>query len=364
MLFRSMVRSLLKQILVASEVEREQKINGFTYQKMQQLLSEFLLFDGVDEKTINELSDFIQSNSKKSEQNGEIIYNLSENGYAQMQMLTISLLDNQAEHLRLLHNNRKALQDRINEIENYLMIEVNEPETTAIYKQIKHLSEKLGEYSGKTKELKRKLDEVSAEIVNTEKSQKKIIESSISDLELKDEVDRIIRYSNKAIEVIQAYRLRLQAYKTAHLASVVTDCYLKIANKKLLISHVTIDDNTLDFQYWNSKGEIVPWNVISAGEKQLMVTAILWALAKCSHNRLPVVIDTPLARLDSAHRKLMVKNYFPYASDQTVILSTDSEIDKQYYNILEPFIGKEYYLDYNDETQSTTVRQGFFGGQK
>ena len=41
---------------------------------------------------------------------------------------------------------------------------------------------------------------------------------------------------------------------------------------------------------------------LSAGEKQLMVISLLWALAICSKKKLPVIIDTPLSRLDSAHR--------------------------------------------------------------
>ena len=127
---------------------------------------------------------------------------------------------------------------------------------------------------------------------------------------------------------------------------------------------MTIDEQTLDFTYWNDQNKVVPKNTTSAGEKQLMVTAMLWALAKCSNNRLPVIVDTPLARLDSAHRQLMVKNYFPYASEQTIILSTDSEIDKRYYDMLKPFIGREHTLLYDDETKSTTIQEGFFGGEQ
>ena len=52
--------------------------------------------------------------------------------------------------------------------------------------------------------------------------------------------------------------------------------------------------------------------------------------------RLPIIIDTPLSRLDSAHRDNIVNNYFPNAGEQVIILSTDTEIDKDYYRKLEP----------------------------
>jgi len=355
-----MVSNLLKQILTASENEREQILNKITYQRMLQILDDFSVSDGVDENTVQAISSFIHSNAKQIKQNEKIIYNLSENGYTQAQMLTSFLLDKQTENLKLLHNQRKELLDKIKEIENYLMIDVDEHKTANTYNLIKELSAKKGEYSANKKQLESKFSEISSEFTTKDKIYKKLVSDSISDLELKDDTDRIIRYSSKAIDVIQAYKLRLQTHKASNLAEVVTDCYLKITNKKSLISHVTIDSVTLDFQYWGTENSVVPWNIMSAGEKQLIVTAILWALAKCSHNRLPVVIDTPLARLDSAHRRLMVKNYFPYASEQTIILSTDSEIDKQYYDILKPFIGKEYSLEYDDDKQSTTLIQGFF----
>lgn len=117
---------------------------------------------------------------------------------------------------------------------------------------------------------------------------------------------------------------------------------------------------TLDLVYLDDSGSIVAKDSLSAGEKQLMVIAILWALAICSKKKLPVIIDTPLSRLDSSHRKSLVTTYFPNASDQTIILSTDSEIDHYYYNLIKPSVGDEYTLNYDEETRSTTILKGYF----
>ena len=91
-----------------------------------------------------------------------------------------------------------------------------------------------------------------------------------------------------------------------------------------------------------------------------MVISLLWALAICSKKKLPVIIDTPLSRLDSSHRRALIKTYFPNASDQTIILSTDSEIDERYYEIMKPSIGDEFTLEYNDEEKKTSIRTGYF----
>ena len=96
---------------------------------------------------------------------------------------------------------------------------------------------------------------------------------------------------------------------------------------------------SLDLKYLNDKEEEIPKERLSAGEKQLMVVSLLWALAICSNRKLPVIIDTPLSRLDSKHRMALIKTYFPNASDQTIVLSTDSEIYGKYYKALKKNVG-------------------------
>ena len=116
------------------------------------------------------------------------------------------------------------------------------------------------------------------------------------------------------------------------------------------------------FKYINSDGLEVEKASLSAGEKQLMVISLLWSLAICSKKRLPVIIDTPLSRLDSAHRSSIISTYFPHASDQTIILSTDEEIDDAYYDLMKENIGDEFTLEYDDASKSTTIKKGYLQG--
>ena len=62
----------------------------------------------------------------------------------------------------------------------------------------------------------------------------------------------------------------------------------------------------------------------------------------------------------------LIKTYFPKASDQTIILSTDSEIDEKYYKMMKPSIGDEFTLEYSDVDKKTSIRTGYFdwGGKK
>ncbi len=186
----------------------------------------------------------------------------------------------------------------------------------------------------------------------------------LRNLEYADDSGRITSYSQKALKILEKYRIRLQKDKVDLLAKTMSDCYKKIASKKNLIDQIQMDPVTLDFQYVNADGGIVPKASLSAGEKQLMVISLLWALAICSKWKLPVIIDTPLSRLDSAHRLSLMTSYFPNASDQTIILSTDSEINRHDYEAMKDSVGDAFTLIYDDERKCSVIKKGYFMGEQ
>lgn len=55
-----------------------------------------------------------------------------------------------------------------------------------------------------------------------------------------------------------------------------------------------------------------------------------------------------------------IKIYFPKASDQTIILSTDSEIYGNYYEAMKKNVGDEFTLEYDDKQRRTTIVSGYF----
>lgn len=99
---------------------------------------------------------------------------------------------------------------------------------------------------------------------------------------------------------------------------------------------------------------------LSKGERQIFILALYWAIIKMSNQNIPFVIDTPYARIDANHRKEISEKFFPNISRQVIILSTDEEINEEYYRIIKPFIAKEYLL-INDENQNkTTIENRYF----
>ena len=99
---------------------------------------------------------------------------------------------------------------------------------------------------------------------------------------------------------------------------------------------------------------------LSKGERQIFILSLYWAIIELSGQDIPFIIDTPYARIDANHRREISEKFFPNISKQVVILSTDEEINEEYYEIIKPYIAKEYLL-MNDESQNrTTVENHYF----
>jgi DNA sulfur modification protein DndD len=43
-----------------------------------------------------------------------------------------------------------------------------------------------------------------------------------------------------------------------------------------------------------------------------------------------------------------------------VILSTDTEVDRQYYQLLQPYLARAYHLDYDEANKASSGREGYF----
>lgn len=288
------------------------------------------------------------------------VYQISDHALFQLNSLLDSLLQNSVQTAKELLIEKNVLKRKFDEIESYLTLDINEKVLGDIFAKIRKeeailvkLEVELSSFQQDKSSLNVSLNKVSAEYSRS-------VENYLQKAELFDDEERLTKYSNMALRIVEEYTIELQKRKTGILGSTITDCYRKLANKKNLIQQIVMDPDTLDLTYLDDNGNEVLKESLSAGEKQLMVIVILWALAICSKKKLPVIIDTPLSRLDSMHRTSLVTTYFPNASDQTIILSTDSEIDHNYYDLMKHAVGDEFTLSYDEETKSTTILKGYF----
>lgn len=171
---------------------------------------------------------------------------------------------------------------------------------------------------------------------------------------------RIIEHADLIRETLAAFRSRLIMRRIELLQDSILESYNSLMRKKGMVADLRIDPSTFSLSLKSRSGSEVPPDWLSAGERQLLVVAILWGLARASGKALPIIVDTPVGRLDSTHRANLVHHYFPLASHQVVLLSTDEEIVGSTLKRLTPSLAKKYRLVYDDKTESTRIEPGYF----
>lgn len=176
-----------------------------------------------------------------------------------------------------------------------------------------------------------------------------------------DDNARVVKYAAMSIEVLSEFKIRLQKEKVAKLSSTATACFRELVEKDSLVSEIKIDPATLDVTILDLDGNELLKTQLSAGEQQMFAVAIVWALALTSGYKAPVIVDTPMARLDSSHRANFVTKYLPAASSQVMVLSTDEEVYGRYLDLVRDNVVDYYTLLYREEEQCTSIVRGYFG---
>ena len=175
-----------------------------------------------------------------------------------------------------------------------------------------------------------------------------------------EEAGRMIKLAVRTQSTMTEFLRRATAAKIDRLSGLITDSFRFLLRKQTLVQSVHIDPETFAITLFDQQGHAVPKKRLSEGEKQIFAISVLWGLAQASPRPLPAIIDTPMARLDAEHRNNLIRRYFPNASHQVIILSTDTEVDERYYEDLHPHIARAYHLNYDEAARVTQVEEGYF----
>lgn len=353
-----LVKDLVSQIKLQAEDEHNDFIMQQALEQMDAYLSDFEIQYPESIEVSRIFVDYVRKQTEAD--SAPRLYEMSDHALFQMNDLVENTLQQSVNNTKSLLVNKADLKKQLDAVESYLTLDIDEKDLAAIYDQIKAKEADLVEAQVEYNRLQQERSSINSTVLTKSAEYSRDIEIFLQKLELNDDSERMMKYSNIALRILEAYAVELQRRKTGTLGATITKCYKQLANKKNLIQEIVMNPETLDMQYLDENGNEVSKESLSAGEKQLMVIAILWALALCSKKKLPVIIDTPLSRLDSQHRTSIISTYFPNASDQTIILSTDTEIDQNYYEMMKNSVGDEFTLVYSEETKSTSIKKGYF----
>jgi DNA sulfur modification protein DndD len=93
----------------------------------------------------------------------------------------------------------------------------------------------------------------------------------------------------------------------------------------------------------------------SSGQKQIIATALIWGISEYIPEEIPMIIDTPLGRLDEKNQTRILNEFYPNASNQVIILPTPSELRHEGFTQLKAHVEQVYEL--KNAGSATTVRE-------
>ncbi|YAF94972.1 MAG: DNA sulfur modification protein DndD [Nodularia sp. CChRGM 3473] len=278
---------------------------------------------------------------------------------------TLSQLDNLIYHLQ---NSKLSAEEKLTILKNKqeeihtLERQVQTAAAPEDYTKLRHALEaaqnQVVEAKANYETIRRRVAELETLIAKTKRE---LSDYTVENIKHKNS-EHIITSAAKVQNTLKIFREKLTLRKLNKLEEEVKNCFLYLLHKSDLVHRITIDTKTFSLLLYDLNGKPVPKHRLSAGEKQLLAIAFLWGLAKVSGHRLPVAIDTPLGRLDSSHRGNLIERYFPSASHQVILLSTDTEIGKNEVETLRnnEAIAREYLLKYDSAKRQTTIQFGYF----
>lgn len=261
----------------------------------------------------------------------------------------------------------RKLKDDLRTYENKLEKLKSDIKKLPDEKEIRNIQIKLSEHEAKdislTKELQALEKELSTKHYNFDKNtasidltKKSILESKVAE----GDDERILKHLLNSQPVLEEFKRALTEKNVSKLENEISLSFKSLLRKKTLFENCKINSENMTLSLFNSEGKQLNPNRLSAGERQILAVSILWAISKSVEHSLPIIIDTPLARLDSEHRGSLIFDYFPKASEQVILLSTDEEITSEHSKELAILTSHQFMVEANEKKGTSNFRNGYF----
>ena len=359
---KNLVRQSYENELIYQQKEAKYYSNKIIFELHQQIMDKLSIcgldkmsFEKVksvvDEVLVNKYSKaFIAQNRKSISAASKLLY----------EHLITEVFQNIIHQITVLIS---KIDEQENEILNLdIHLEKANEKTLAmqLFEALKFLEAKRAEADFEYEKYKKSLENLNYQYETLKLQRKNLYKSVVEKQNANDDNARILKYAVMSMDVLNEFKIRLQREKLNKLSNTITKCFKELVEKDSLVSNIKIESDTLDVIILDIDGNELLKTQLSAGEQQMFAVAVVWALAITSGYKAPVVVDTPMARLDSAHRTNFVTKYLPEASSQVVVLSTDEEIYGQYLDEICDKIIDCYTLVYDENEQCTSVVRGYF----
>lgn len=307
------------------------------------------------EKIEKAIRDFLFDGNSNEFETTELIHNLSPQDTDKVISFLHSLNDSVVKKLNDKADRLKQIDITLDKIRSTgVRSGDNSEEVKKLFDKKDHISKEIGGIAYKIENLKgdkelgiKRIEILKREITNWEEKAKVNKEHKVQ-----------IDYCESLILTIQDFQKEFQAQRTVDLQNAISEMWNKLTHKERLVNAVKVlPDSNFEVELFDIKNNVIDKTKLSAGEKEIYAISLLWALVQVSGKKFPIVIDTPFGKLDSHHRTNLLKNYFPLASHQVILLSQDEEIVGKYYDLIKPSVAKEFTIESKGDLSE--VREGY-----
>lgn len=314
---------------------------------------------GAPDQVLRALREFLSEDRSRIQAaaRGKKYLELSAEGHAMLTSITTLLGDDAKTRIRHLLAQADKLEHEIEALDGKLARAPKEEDAIAkAATERAEAKEAVEQAERAVRDIDDEAEKTGRELIALNRKKENALETSVEE----ERAARMITRSEQMRRTFGRFRDKVVKHHVRRLEELILDSFQQILRKQSLIAGLRINAETFGLTLLGQDRQTLSPERLSAGERQLLAISTIWGLARASGRPLPVVIDTPLGRLDSTHRQLLVERYFPNASHQVILLSTDEEIDKSLYEELEPHIARTYRLDYDDRAGSTKIVPGYF----
>ncbi len=295
-----------------------------------------------------------------------------------------NLDETRKQRLEAISNLYNALSngEQVSELDNYISLEleaefVKKRNECVNYdlKQKENMLKELQKFKRKYEVNKRKiiktnegkgrlddLDEYDSVLLNVEslkiENEELIIEKEYIDEELTIKQNELDKCSEKILgqkiennlsaekqklkNIVEKYsRIKTNEFNdkiAMNSLSILQEYFLR---KNNLIDKISLQDGTLNVY---KDGKAVNFKNFSAGEKQMLVVSVLFAIINVANLDIPLVLDSFVGRLDVGNTNSILSYVKNNINTQVIMLTTDSEISSNELKLLQDKLGSCYTL--------------------
>ncbi len=142
----------------------------------------------------------------------------------------------------------------------------------------------------------------------------------------------------------------------SNLERKINEIYHVLKNTKDMVKSVRINES-FGIELIDFDDKIIDIKFISEGEKGILMYSVVFALHSISESNFPLIVDSPLGRMDTKHVHNLAEKYFPSIPSQIILLSHDREVIGESLDLLSKNINHTYLIR---KSEVPKVINGYF----